>query len=118
MADQKTDEEETMLKTTESVTKETAITVTTNDASKDELKSKSSATPHERNQAKFAWACLILQGLFGVLYLVMVRYGKSADAKHRNDDTAKDELEENLNKYPCKFLRVCLQSLSVTKIKL
>ena len=42
--------------------------------------------------------------MFGVFYLLMVRYGESADAKHiQNQIHGKgqdEELNENLEKYP------------------
>ena len=51
--------------------------------------------------SKFAWTALILQITFAVLFLLLVRYGDSADAKHLDNQLGKDhELEENIKKYP------------------
>lgn len=55
----------------------------------------------ETGQSKFAWTCLIIQIVFGILYVLMVRYADSADAKHVANQLGTDhELEENLQKYP------------------
>ena len=64
-------------------------------------------SPQEVGLSKFAWTALILQISFAVVYLLLVRYGESADAKHIENQLGKDhELEENLKKYPCKNMIV------------
>lgn len=101
MAEQKStnEEEEGMLETM----KTTTITMTTTTL-KDPPESKAKPTNHERNMSKFAIACIIIQCIFAVLYLVMVRYEKSADPLIKISDSkeAKDDLKKNLDKYPCK----------------
>ena len=106
MADQKgnnEEEEESMLRTT-------TVTIAT---TKNSFESKPSSTNHDRNMSKFAWTCLILQGVFAVLYLVMARYDLSADARMWKDGELKEiagenktkveaDLKLNLDKYPCK----------------
>ena len=76
----------------------------------------SSKTDHKRNMKKFAIACLVLQSVFAVIYLVMARYDVSADARHwkdgilkgidggENKEHIKEDLKKNLEKYPCKYL--------------
>ena len=55
----------------------------------------------EQGLSKFAWTCLILQSIFGVLFILMVRYDKSAMANHVENQLGKDhDLKENLEKYP------------------
>jgi len=72
----------------------------------------SSKTDHKRNMKKFAIACLVLQSVFAVIYLVMARYDVSADARHwkdgilkgidggENKEHIKEDLKKNLEKYP------------------
>ena len=53
------------------------------------------------SQAKFAWTCLILQICFGILFVLLVRYSESADARHTENQKGKDlDLKHNLEKYP------------------
>lgn len=53
------------------------------------------------SQAKFAWTCLILQICFGILFVLLVRYSESADARHSENQKGLDhDLKENLEKYP------------------
>jgi len=50
---------------------------------------------------KFAWTCAIFQLIFGILFVLFVRYSDSADAKHVENQLGKShELKENLEKYP------------------
>ena len=76
----------------------------------------SSKTDHKKNMKKFAIACLVLQSVFAVIYLVMARYDVSADARHwkngilkgidgsENKKHIEEDLHMNLDKYPCKYL--------------
>ena len=53
------------------------------------------------SSSKFAWTCLIFQIVFGILFTLLVRYGDSADAKHKENQLGENhELKENLEKYP------------------
>ena len=77
---------------------------------------ESSKTDHKKNMKKFAIACLVLQSVFAVMYLVMARYDVSADARHwkngilkgidgsGNKEHIKEDLNMNLEKYPCKYI--------------
>ena len=57
--------------------------------------------------SKFAWTCLIVQIIFGILFTLLVRYDTSADAAYKDDNGqyvnqlgTNEELKENLEKYP------------------
>ena len=51
--------------------------------------------------SKFAWTCLIIQIIFVILFILLVRYGESADAHHKENQYGTDhELKENVEKYP------------------
>ena len=77
-----------------------------------------SKTDHTKNMKKFAIACLVLQAIFAVMYLLMARYDVSADARHwhhnhlKGIDDPKDkkhieeDLKLNMEKYPCKLLQI------------
>ncbi len=57
-----------------------------------------------RAQSRFLWTLLVLQVVFAVLYLLLVRYNPSADAKNVENQLHggknSEELEKNLRKYP------------------
>ena len=54
-------------------------------------------------QVKF----LLFQFIFGVAYVMLVRYGDSANAKNMSNqihgENQEEELRKNLDKYPCKL---------------
>ena len=56
---------------------------------------------------------MLFQFIFGVAYVMLVRYGDSANAKNMSNqiqgENQEEELRKNLDKYPCK--------LSVGKIR-
>ena len=87
------EEEEGMLETT----KTTTVTMATT-SPKDSSESKAKPSIHARNMSKFAIACVIIQCIFAILYLVMVRYGQSASPGNLDSH----DLAKNLEKYPCK----------------
>ena len=101
MGDQENGESDSMLKTSTSVA-----------VKKNEI--ESSKTDHTKNMKKFAIACLVLQSIFAIMYLVMARYDVSADARHWKEGSLKgidggevkkhieEDLQKNLEKYPCK----------------
>ncbi len=61
----------------------------------------------EQGLSKFAWTCLILQTVFGVLFILMVRYDDSADAAHiENQLGTNHDLKENIEKYPGKAVTI------------
>ena len=103
MDDQENGESDNMLKTSTSVTVK-------------KIEIESSKTDHTKNMKKFAIACLVLQSIFAIMYLVMARYDVSADARHwkdgilkgidggENKEHIKEDLKKNLEKYPCKYL--------------
>ena len=106
MGDQENGEGDSMLK---SATTTTVITT------KSETPSK---TDHKKNMKKFAIACLGLQVIFAVLYLLMARYDVSADARYWKGGELKgvndgdyekhvqEDLKLNLEKYPCMYFIV------------
>ena len=103
MADEQNGEGDSMLKTTTP----TVVIMTSTD------QATNPPTNHERNMKKFALVCVVLQGIFLVLYLTMARYDVSADARHWNHgelvgienktiaNAVKEDLKKNLEKYPC-----------------
>ena len=103
MGDQENGESDSMLKSTSNAA-----------VKKGEM--ASSKTDHKKNMKKFAIACLVLQSVFAVMYLVMARYDVSADARHwksgilkgiddsENKKHIEEDLKMNLDKYPCKYL--------------
>ena len=50
---------------------------------------------------------LLFQFIFGVAYVMLVRYGDSANAKNMSNqiegEIQAEELRKNLDKYPCKL---------------
>ena len=103
MADEQNGEGDSMLKTTAT----TAVLMTST------IQATNTSTNHERNMKKFVLACVVLQGIFLILYLAMARYDVSADPRHwhngelvgiKNETIAnavKEDLKKNLEKYPC-----------------
>lgn len=54
-------------------------------------------------QTKFAWACLVIQVVIGILFFLLVRYDDSADATHTQNRLGhNEELKEAIEKYPSK----------------
>jgi hypothetical protein len=55
----------------------------------------------ESGLSKFAWTCLVIQTVFGIMFILMVRYSDSANASHIANQLGEDhELKENIEKYP------------------
>ena len=52
----------------------------------------------------------LIQVIFGVAYVILVRYGDSANAKHIQNqihgEDQDEDLKENLAKYPSKFFGI------------
>ncbi|TRY64235.1 hypothetical protein TCAL_03556, partial [Tigriopus californicus] len=55
-------------------------------------------------QTKFAWACLVIQVVVGILFFLLVRYDDSADATHTPNRLGhnghNEKLQEAIEKYP------------------
>ena len=53
--------------------------------------------------------------MFGVAYILLVRYGESANATHISNqihgEKQDEELRENMDKYPCMYIKSTLDGI-------